>query len=159
MIDTYKTIFFTASFFSSNIHSPHKKQTLTPTHFPFLSPACFSKSSLAAVLGLHVGIQDEYDWLKAQSAESYKLRALINIHWARRRDRKSGGEVGKATSNSNAWGGTKSSCHKTFMLGGDAAAIRSPLPSNVDKTESSLEKDLGKTIWRMWEQFSTWWRI
>lgn len=42
-------------------------------------------SAQAAAVCLHVGIQTEYDWWKAQSTESAELRAWINIRWAQHR--------------------------------------------------------------------------
>lgn len=134
----YRTIFFTL-FFSFLI------QSQTPTEHKQAHPHSFRLSPLRG-LAQAAWLQAEYDWWKAQSTESCELRAWINIRWARRRHKERGREVGIDCT---------SPIPSPPATAAAAAAVCGPSSSSVDKTELSLEEELGKACLRKWEELRT----
>ncbi len=88
-------------------------------------------------------LQAECDCWKAQSTESFELRAWINIRWAQHRDRD--------------WGGHRLHIYNTLSTCSRCCTnLSPPRPQMLTRVESvSLEEELSKVSLRKWEQLRT----
>lgn len=127
-------------FFCCNIHNSRlPKNRHTPPHILLLSPLRGLAQAAWQLLSVYVLVFKLSMIGRRPSPQSCELRAWINIRWAqhRQKERQRGGDSlhisnTHVTSNSSARSST--SCLKTVMLRGDAAAIQGSSSSSVDKT-------------------------